>query len=236
MTLTADDAIAEVVAANRILAQHGVLDAFGHVSARHPDRPGCFILARSVSPELVTRDDLLVFNAAGEPEAAAGRTVYAERFIHAAVYAARPDVGAVVHSHAVAVVPFSVTRTPLRPIAHVAASIGPEPPVWDSADDFGDTDLLVRDIAMGRSLAAALGSGSVALMRGHGSVIAQPSLRATVLTAIYLQVNAELLWRALTLGEPRHLSRGEIEKATALSLNGMALDRAWHYWLSKVSL
>ena len=224
------DLLADLVAANRILAHHDVVDTFGHVSVRHPDRPGHFLLARSRSPEQVEVADILLFGPDGEAVDRQGRTVYGERFIHAGVYEARADVGAVIHSHAIAVIPFSVTGVPLRPIAHVAGPIGDQPPVWDSADEFGDTDLLVRSMAMGRALARALGDRPAALMRGHGSVVAGKALREAVFTAIYLQINAELLWRALSMGEVNYLSRGEVEKAAALNLSALALDRAWENW------
>ena len=224
---------ADLVAANRILASHDVVDAFGHVSARHPDNQGNFLLSRSRSPELVESNDILEFSANGEPVMPNGPAVYAERFIPAAIYEARPDVGAVVHSHAIAVLPFSITGVPLRPVAHVAATIGEAPPVWDSATEFGDTDLMVRSMTVAHSLARMLGDRPAALMRGHGSVVARSDLRSVVFTAIYLQVNAELLWRSISLGQPRYLSRGEIERASELALNQFALDRAWEYWVRK---
>src|SRR5215217_6522869 len=185
-------ALDDLVAANRILAHEGVLDAFGHVSVRHPDDPSRFIIARSLGPELVTEADLQVFALDGEQVGGDSRAPYSERFIHGAVYEARPDVQAVCHNHAPSVIPFSVTGVPLRPIFHVAASIGAEIPVWDIAAEFGETDMLVRNVEQGRSLARTLGARRVALMRGHGSVIAGTDVRVVTSVGVYLEQNARL--------------------------------------------
>src|SRR4051812_28549878 len=175
--LAAPELLRDLVLANRILAHEGVMDAFGHVSVRHPDDPGRFIISRSLGPELVTEADLQLFALNGEQVGGDPRSPYAERFIHGAVYGARPDVQAVCHNHAPSVIPFSVTGVPLRPIFHVAASIGPEIPVWDIAAQFGETDMLVRTVEQGRSLAEALGARRGALVRGDGSVVAGPDVR-----------------------------------------------------------
>ena len=175
--LPSSELLRDLVLAKRILANERVLDAFGHVSIRHPDDPERFIISRSLGPELVTEDDLQVFALDGRQVGGNPQLPYSERFIHGAVYEARPDVLAVCHNHAPSVIPFSVTGVPVRPIFHVAASIGAEIPVWDIAAQFGETDMLVRTIEQGRSLAQALGSRRVALMRGHGSVGGGPHRR-----------------------------------------------------------
>jgi ribulose-5-phosphate 4-epimerase/fuculose-1-phosphate aldolase len=225
----------DLVLANRILAHEGVLDAFGHVSVRHPDDPGLFIIARSLGPELVTEADLQVFGLDGQQVGGDPRAPYSERFIHAAVYEARPDVLAVCHNHAPTVIPFSVTGVPLRPIFHVAASIGAEIPVWDIAAHFGETDMLVRTVEQGRSLARALGAGRVALMRGHGSVVAGPDVRAVTSTCVYLEVNARLLLQALALGEVQYLSAGEVERAGGSAGNSLGNERAWTTWCRRIA-
>src|SRR5215207_2368579 len=183
----APELLRDLVLANRILAHEGVMDAFGHVSVRHPDDPGRFIIARSLGPELVTEADLQLFALDGEQVGGDPRAPYSERFIHGAVYEARPEVQAVCHNHAPSVIPFSVTGVSLRPIAHLAAPIGADIPVWDIADEFGDTDMLVRTMEQGRSLARALGDRRVALMRGHGSVVAAPNVRALTSMCVYLE-------------------------------------------------
>lgn len=228
--------VEDLVTANRILANEGVLDAFGHVSVRHPEQPDQFAISRSLGPELVTPEDLQVFTldtnqVAGNPQAA-----YSERAIHAAVYAARPDVLAVCHNHAASLIPFGVTGTPLRPIFHMAGVIGTDIPVWDIAVEFGDTDLLVRNLDQGRSLAATLGARRVALMRGHGAVVAARSLKEAVVCAIYLAHNARLLLDASLLapGNVKGLTPGEAEKAAGMWDNQSILDRAWSTWARRV--
>lgn len=180
----------ELVTANRILAAEGVLDAFGHVSVRHPDNPRVFVIGRSLSPEQMTAKDLQLFFLDGERADDDDRVPYSERAIHGAVYEARSDVQAVCHNHSPSVLPFSVTGVPLRPMMHTAALLGARVPVWDIRPVEGDTDMLVRTMVAGRSLAATLGSARVALMRGHGSVVAGSDLHEIVMTAIYMEQNA----------------------------------------------
>jgi HCOMODA/2-hydroxy-3-carboxy-muconic semialdehyde decarboxylase len=234
-TLLADPSLLrDLVLANKILAHEGVVDAFGHVSIRHPDNPGQFIIARALGPELVTEHDLQAFTLDGELAGGNPERPYAERVIHGAVYEARPDVMAVCHNHAPSVIPFSVTGVPLRPISHTAASIGAEIPVWDIADGFGETDMLVRTMAQARSLATALGARTVALMRGHGSVVAGPNVRAVTSSCVYLERNASLLLQALALGEVHYLSDGETTLAGASAYSSLALDRTWTTWVRRV--
>ena len=235
--LAAPELLRDLVLSNRILANEGVVDAFGHVSVRHPDDPGRFIIARSLGPELVTEDDLQLFTLDGEQVGGNPDRPYSERYIHGAVYEARPEVLAVCHNHAPALIPFSVTGMPLRPIAHLAAPIGTEIPVWDIADEFGDTDMLVKNVEQGRSLAKALGGRPVALMRGHGSVVAAPNVRAVTAICIYLALNAQLLLQALPLGNVRYLSDGEVEQAgwsASMSVESLGLQRAWTTWVRRV--
>lgn len=227
--------IEELVAANRILAAQGVLDAFGHVSARDPEDPARFLLARSRSPELVTADDLMTFTLDGAPAGGDARGAYVERFIHAAIYERRPDVLAVVHSHAEDVIPFSVTGEPLRPVLHTAAAMGARVPVWDIRERFGDrTNLLVSDREQGRDLAARLGDARVVLMRGHGFAAAGRSLYEAVKIAIYLPRNARALATALRFGDVVTLSDGEVEALSALGAGAPSSQRAWEYWCSKL--
>ena len=220
-----------VVAANRILANEGVVDAFGHVSVRDPRNPERYVMSYSRSPSLVELEDLLEFEADGSkvnPDDP--RRPYGERVIHGAIYEARPDVNAVVHNHSYAVVPFSVSTIPLRPIVHVASVIGGEIPVWDMRDNFGDTDMLVRNMEMSRELAQVLGENTCLLIRGHGAVVAGESIKQAVMAAVYLQVNAQLVSQALAMGEPEYLSPREIEQSSATQFSPLGLDRAWEYY------
>jgi HCOMODA/2-hydroxy-3-carboxy-muconic semialdehyde decarboxylase len=223
----------DLVLANHILSNEGVLDAFGHVSARHPTSAERFLISHTRAPELVEADDLQVLDLNGTRIAGGERRSYEEVAIHAAVYRHRADVGAVVHSHSPSVIPFSVTGVPLRPIYHMGSVIGHEIPVWDIAKRFGDTDLLVRDARQGDDLVAALGTRTVVLIRGHGCVVTGADVRAVVFTAIYLERNATLLAEALRLGEIRSLSAGETQRAAAM-LRGHAGERAWEYWVRRL--
>lgn len=228
-----ENTIRNLVLANRILAREEVIDDFGHVSVRHPSNPDRFFLSRSRSPEIVTRDDILEFELDGTLVTNDPRRVYAERFIHGAIYMQRPDVNAVSHHHARSVIPFTVTDTPLKPVFHMASVAGTDIPVWDSQEEFGDTNMLVDSLPMGQSLAKALGGGRVALLRGHGAVCAAQDLRAICMVSIYLKENADLILKTLPLGEPRYLAPGEIEKAGAMLLSDMPLARAWDYWTAR---
>jgi ribulose-5-phosphate 4-epimerase/fuculose-1-phosphate aldolase len=227
--MTLSQALEELVTANRILAREGVVDSFGHVSIRHPDRQERYLLSRARAPECIEADDLMEFASDGTPIDPAGRKPYAERFIHGAVYEARRDVQAIVHHHSPSVIPFSVTAANLSPVMHMCAGIGARIPTWDSRARFGDTNLLVTNAEMARDLATALGPRSVVLMRGHGAIVAGASLREVVFNSIYLQLNAELQMRAVALGEVTFLSEGEIA-AVLHSRGSFTFERAWEFW------
>src|SRR5207302_1253077 len=202
-----DTVIQDLVIANRILAREEVVDAYGHVSIRHPDNPKHFFLARSLAPDLVERDDIVELGLDGQPVRQENRALYLERFIHAAIYEARPDVQAVVHAHAEDILPFGIAQaTPLKPVIHSGSFIGAHVPVWDIADKFGDTDLLVRNMDHGRDLARCLAGNNVALMRGHGFASAGRSLIEVVRMSVYLPRNARALLRGKQLGEVKYLS------------------------------
>ncbi len=222
-------AMRDVVVANRILAREGVVDAYGHVTIRHPDNPERYLMSCSRAPELVTLDDIMEFTLDGEPIDDSGRVPYAERFIHGAIFEKRPDVNSVVHNHSHAVIPFGVTGVKLRPIVHVGATIGSDIPVWDIRDKFGDTNLLVVNMDQGRDLADCLGAGRVALMRGHGCAVAGTSHRQSVMSSVYLQVAAELQAQAMRMGEVTYLSDAEIEHCSATFASEISVNRAWQY-------
>lgn len=226
-----------VVAANRILANENVVDAFGHVSVRDPRDASRYVMSYARSPALVEFDDLMVFEQDGTPLDARGRRPYGERMIHGAVYEARPDVNAVIHHHAYSVIPFSVTSTPLVPLTHTAAVIGAQVPVWDIAAKFGDTDTLVRSMEMGRSLAETLAGNTCLLMRGHGAVVVGASIQQAVISAIYLEVNARILLQTLALSDsPITLSEREIELATETQFSPLGADRAWEYYSRRAGI
>ena len=224
----------DLVIANRILANENVVDAYGHVSVRHPRDPQRFFLARSLSPERVERGDIMEFDLEGNPAGGDARQPYLERFIHAAAYAARADVQAVVHAHAEDVLPFGITAAPLRPVIHSGSFMGGQVPVWDIRDRFGDTNLLVTNMPQGRDLAKSLGGRSVALMRGHGFVAAARSLIEVVRMSVYVPRNARVQMAAMQLGAVKPLSRGEIDARNAgYQPYSPETWRAWEYWATR---
>jgi HCOMODA/2-hydroxy-3-carboxy-muconic semialdehyde decarboxylase len=224
-------AIHDLVIANRILAKENVVDAYGHISMRHPERPDRYLISRSLSPELVTADDIMEFTLDGHPLNDDRRAPYLERFIHGAIYEARPEIRAAVHSHAEDVLPFSISRTPMCCVAHVASDMGTHVPVWDIADKFGDkTNLLVVNMAQGRDMARVLGPNSVVLMRSHGFSAAADSLLKVVRMCVYLPRNARVLLAAMQMGQFKALSEGEIQTRTGFRAESPEMQRGWEYW------
>jgi len=225
-----ESAIRDLVIANRILAKENVVDAYGHVSIRHPLKPDRYLLSRSLSPEFVTRDDIIEFKLDGEA-IDDKRPPYLERFIHGAIYEARPEVRAVIHSHAEDVLPFSISRTPMCCVAHVASDMGMHVPVWDIADQFGDaTNLLVINMAQGRDMARVLRHNSVVLMRGHGFSAAADNLLKLVRMSVYLPRNARVLLAAMRLGEFKALSENEIKTRNNFRPGSPEMQRGWEFW------
>jgi HCOMODA/2-hydroxy-3-carboxy-muconic semialdehyde decarboxylase len=224
--------VEKLAVANRILYRQGVVDSFGHVSVRHDKSANHFLLARNMAPALVRREDILTFDLDGAAVNAEGRRIYLERFIHGEIYRARRDVQAVVHSHSPSVIPFGATRQPLRPIFHMCGFLGEGTGVFEIRDVAGDTDMLVSNNPLGVALAAALGTRSAVLMRGHGSTVVGASLEQAVYRAIYTEVNAKLQMQAVTLGEVIYLNAAEAAKAAAT--NETQVPRAWELWQREV--
>jgi ribulose-5-phosphate 4-epimerase/fuculose-1-phosphate aldolase len=222
--------VVELVLANHILADQGIVDGFGHVSVRSARNPYHYFISRSRAPALVAAEDIMEFDLDDNPVDARGRTSYLERFIHSEIYKARPDVQSVVHSHSPAVIPFGVSDVPLRPVSHMAGFLIREVPVFEIRAVGGDaTDMLIRNKALGAGLASTLGRGAVALMRGHGDVNVGPSIKTAVLHAIYTNLNARLQAEAIRLGGAiTYLN--EVEAAKIGALNDTQVDRAWDIW------
>ena len=225
--------IEDLVAASRILVDQGVLDAFGHVSVRHPRDPGRFLMSRSLAPALVTSDDIVEHDLDGKGIDDHGRALFLERFIHAEVYRARPDVNAVVHSHSPSVIPFSVVKRPMRAMYHNAAFLAQGVPVFDIRKRFGTTNMLVSSSEIGKALAGDLGDKPVVLMRGHGSVAVGPSLPVAVFRAVYTEVNAKLQFQAMSIGGPITYLEPE-EGAMADKTNDQVVGRPWELWKREV--
>ena len=206
-----DAFIKDLVIANRILAKEDVVDAYGHVAVRNPNNPKTFFLSRSLAPELIEKEDIVELDMGGQPvDKNEKRSLYLERFIHAAIMEANPDINATVHAHAEDILPFGIASgTPLKPVIHSGSFIGPNVPTWDIADKFGDTNLLVTNMDHGRDLAKTMAGQPVALMRGHGFASAARSLIEVVRVSVYLPRNARALMRAKQLGgEIKYLQAG----------------------------
>jgi HCOMODA/2-hydroxy-3-carboxy-muconic semialdehyde decarboxylase len=223
----------DLAIANRILVNEGVLDGFGHISVRHPERADRFFIARSMAPALVTASDLVEVDLAGEVHDAQNRHTYVERFIHSAIYRARPEVMSIIHSHSPAIIPFGVTGARLRPICHMSGFLGAVTPVFEIRHSAGESsDLLIRNQALGEALAAVLGQANVALMRGHGSVTVGTSIQQAVFRGIYTESNARLQMQAAQLGPIEFLTDAEAQATS--DMNDMHLDRPWQMWKRKV--
>ena len=220
----------ELATANRVLANEGVLDAFGHISMRHPSNPDRYLISRYGAAELMEAPDILELTLDSKPVVPTGARLFSELVIHGCIYQARPDVHSVCHHHAVSVLPYCITGIELVPVMHLGASLGGKVPFWDSHDEFGDTPLVVTKPEEGRSLARALGPHWMVLLRRHGATVAGRSLRECVFRSIYTCRNAELQSRAMGIGSISTLSPGEAELCSSHSLTPRTLGRAWEYW------
>lgn len=227
--------IADLAAAARILAAQGVVDAFGHVSMRHPHAPNRYFMFRSIAPALVTPADIIEYDLDSNPCNANGRGSFLERFIHGEIYKARPDINAVVHSHSPSVIPFGLVNVPMRAMYHNAAFIAAGVPVFDISRKFGATDMLVSDGVKAVALAETLGKNDIALMRAHGSVACGPTLQTAVFRAVYTEVNARVqhMTQALAGGAPMAALDAE-EGRLADGLNQTAGLRAWELWRTQM--
>jgi HCOMODA/2-hydroxy-3-carboxy-muconic semialdehyde decarboxylase len=227
--------IEDLVAAYRIIAQQGVVDAYGHVSARHDRDSGRFYMARAVAPALVTADDLIEYDLDSNPVNAKGRAQFAERFIHGEIYKVRPDVKAVVHAHSPSLVAFGVSTVPLTPVYHMAGFIGDGLPIFDIRDDAGITNMLVNDGRKGHALAAVLANRPAVLMRGHGVVVVGASLPFAVGRSVYLELNAKIQAQALAMGgKLAYLDSAEAQTVVDTGETG-GYERPWELWVREVS-
>jgi ribulose-5-phosphate 4-epimerase/fuculose-1-phosphate aldolase len=229
-----EEARYDIALASRMLANEGVLDAFGHVSLRHPRDPGRYLLARSRSPQAIEPADVLEFTLDSEPVEPPSVRLFAERVIHGCIYEARPDVMAVCHHHAAAVMPFAIAGVPIMPVFHLGAAVGEHMPFWDQHDEFGDTNLLVVKPEEGRSLARALGPHPVVLMNRHGATVVGSDLRELVSRSIFLCDNARYQLQAQLLGKVVPLTPGETRLAGSINAMPNVTGRTWEYWCMRL--
>jgi HCOMODA/2-hydroxy-3-carboxy-muconic semialdehyde decarboxylase len=225
----------DLATAYRIVANEGILDAFGHISVRHPGNPQRYFLSRSRAPGLVQPEDILEYDLDSNPIVPPTMRPYSERVIHGEIFKARPDVNAVCHHHAPSIMPFAISGVPLAPVFHLGAAMGRSAPFWDSRDEFGDTNLLVVKPEEGASLARALGNHSVVLMRRHGATVVGGGLRELVFRTIYSAKNAEHQLAAHVLGHVSPLTDGEADMAGQLNLAPGPLARAYEFWVRRLA-
>jgi ribulose-5-phosphate 4-epimerase/fuculose-1-phosphate aldolase len=224
----------ELAVANRILANEGIIDAFGHISVRNPKDPNRYFISRHRASELVEPSDILEMTLDSKPVVPTNVRLYSEMVIHGEIYKVRPDVNSVCHHHAPSVLPFCATGVELVPLFHLGGTLGEKVPFWDSRDEFGDTNLLVRTPEEGASHARALGPHYMLLLRRHGASLAGKSLRECVFRSIYSTRNAELQLRAMAIGTLGPLSPGEVEKCGGHNLGSRGVERAWEYWVTRL--
>jgi ribulose-5-phosphate 4-epimerase/fuculose-1-phosphate aldolase len=236
MTLTtADPALIEKLAlANRILFDQGVVDGFGHISVRHDKSPDHFLLSSNRAPALVRPEDILSYDLNGDLATPSDKRSYLERFIHSEIYRVRPDIMSVVHSHSPSVIPFGITGQRLRPVFHMSGFLGSGSSLFEIRDAGGNTDMLIRDMGLGKALAQSLGQHNCVLMRGHGSTTVAPSIELAVYRAIYAEINAKLQLQASALGPINFLNEEEAALAAA-STEGQVV-RAWDLWRGRVEV
>jgi len=228
------DTIAELVAANHVLAKLKVVDAFGHVTIRHPANSQRYLMARAIAPALVTEQDIVEFDLDSNIVNARGAAVSIERFIHGEIYKVRPDVNAIVHSHSPSIIPFSVSQTPLRPISHVGAFLSPAVPVYDTYTTVGPSNLLISNQKLGKALAEALGPNTAVLIRGHGNAVVAPNVGLAVYRAFFTELSAQLLLQARLLDGPiKFLEPDEAAKANDLRNTGYI--RQWELWKKELT-
>jgi len=220
--------IEDLIIANRILSDRGILDAFGHVSVRHPENPTRYLMARAIAPGTVTADDTMEFDLDSNPVDRRGRSMFIERFIHGEVYKLRADVDSVIHTHSMGVIPFSITKTPLRPVIHNASFLHVGVPVWEIREAGGVTDMLVRNEALARSLAAMLGDRPVVLMRGHGNVVVGPNVRIATSRAVFTDENARMQSVAISFGGAVNYISSE--EGALRDKNPSDGSRSWDLW------
>src|SRR5579871_797728 len=227
----------ELVLAYRILAAHGVVDAYGHVSLRTAKDPNRYLLARAMAPELVTTDDILEFDLDSNPVRDAKVALYLERFIHGEIFKHRPDINAIVHNHSPSVIPFGVTTVPLRPLFNTGAFIGEGVPTFEIRDFQESGDLIIKTPHLGASLATTLGAKPAALMRGHGAVVVGESLMLAVVRSVYLELSARLQMQAMLIAGPGgkivYLDDREVAATSGRQASAGTWSRTWDLWCAK---
>ena len=233
---TTQSVIEDLVAANHVLSHEGIVDGFGHVSVRNPANPAHYFLSSNLAPELVTANDIMEFDVAtSDPIDAKGRAIYLERFIHSAIYKARPDVQSVVHSHSLATIPFGIAGSvPMRPVYHMSGFLFSGAPIYDIRKNNGLTDMLIKNNELGADLAKVLADKPLVLLRGHGAAMVGPTIPIAVYRAIYTDINARVQTQAIALGGPvTYLDPDEGRQFELIVPT--QVRRAWDLWKQKAA-
>jgi ribulose-5-phosphate 4-epimerase/fuculose-1-phosphate aldolase len=229
--------IEDLVLSYRMLASHGVVDAYGHISVRSDRDPNRYFISRSLAPELVTEDDIMEFDLDSNPIDQRGRSMYLERYIHGEIYKVRPDVHSVVHNHSPSVIPFGVTTVPLRPLFNTAAFVGEGIPTFEIRDFQESGDVIIKTPHLGAALAKIVAGHPAALMRGHGSVVVGNSIPAAVIRSIYLELSAKLQAQAMLIAGPggaiTYYDEAEVAATTARQESARTWERTWELWRAK---
>ncbi len=229
---TRKQAIQDLVLANRILTNENILEAFGHVSIRDPENPEHFLLSRSLAPLQVQEEDILTYDFDGNLQVQTKHRSYAERILHGQIYKARPDVQAICHHHALPLLPFTTTGIELKPVIHIGCMFYEGIPLYD---DYDVSDgMLIVNKKEGERIARSLGNKRGLLLRGHGIIVAGSNIRETVMSSIYVTLNAQVQYESLQLGQPKYLSYEEGRAASEMMLSDFALERAWNYWVKRL--
>jgi len=223
--------LADLVTANHILQDQGVVDGYGHVSVRNPASPNHFFISRWLAPDLVTPADIVELDLDCVPVNGDTRKLYSERWIHSEIYRVRPDVKSIVHTHAPTVVLMGTINEPILPIYHMGGFIGTGLPTFDIRKSFGMTNMLINDAAKGKALAQALGEKPGALMRGHGGITVGNSIMHSVGRSVYLKINAELHLQA----GARKIETLAPEEAHLAEAGNQEFPKDWDLWKRKVS-
>jgi len=220
----------DLVTANHILQDQGVVDGYGHISVRNPANPNHFYISRWLAPDLVTVNDIVELDYDCVPSNGETRKMYSERWIHAEIYRARPDVKSIVHTHAPTVVLMGTINEPLLPIYHMGGFIGSGLPTFDIRKSFGATNMLINDAAKGKALAQSLGTYPAALMRGHGGITVGNSIMHSVGRSVYLKINAEMHLQAGS----KKIETLSPEEARLAEAGNQEFPKDWDLWSRKV--
>jgi HCOMODA/2-hydroxy-3-carboxy-muconic semialdehyde decarboxylase len=201
---------------------------------RHPHDSSRYLISRHRACELVQPEDVLELTLESVPVVPTTVRLYGELVIHGCIYEARPDVQAICHHHADAILPFCTTDAVFQPVYHLGGTCGGAVPVWDSREDFGDTALVVVKPEEGRSLARRLGSHWMVLMRHHGATVVGHTIRDLVFRTIFTARNAEVLVRAMAIGKVDPMNAGETQQCFTFHQGPRPTERAWEYWSTRL--